>query len=317
MKMIEAAEVDAALEPRELIDALRVAFRGGCEMPVRHHHHVKVDQRPDGTLLLMPAWREGGLMGLKCLTVYPGNPAAGLRTVMGFYALMDATTGQMLALMDATVLTAKRTAATSALAASYLAREDARRLLIVGTGTLAPYMARAHAAIRPVTRVTVFGRSREKAQAMIATLKDAPFETVAADSLESAVADADIVCCATTATAPLIRGASLKPGTHLDLVGAFKPDMREADTGAVAKARVYVDSRAGAMHEAGDLLIPLNEGVITEAHVVADLFELVRGEKPGRGSPREITLFKSVGMALEDLAAAELVYKRFANVSTL
>ena len=316
MKMIEAAEVDAALDPRELIDALRAAFRGGCEMPVRHHHHVKVDQRPDGTLLLMPAWREGGTMGLKCLTVFPGNPAAGLSTIMGFYALMDATTGQLRALMDATVLTAKRTAATSALAASYLAREDASRLLIVGTGTLAPYMVRAHAAIRPIRRVTVFGRSREKVQAMIATLNDAPFETVAAESLESAVADADIVCCATTATAPLVRGAWLKPGTHLDLVGAFKPDMREADADAVAKARVYVDSRAGAMHEAGDILIPLEQGAITEAHVVADLFELVRGEKPGRSSPSEITLFKSVGMALEDLAAAELVYTRFENGST-
>ena len=315
MKMIEAAEVDAALNPRELIDALRAAFRGACEMPVRHHHHVKVDQRPDGTLLLMPAWREGGTMGLKCLTVFPGNPAAGLSTIMGFYALMDATTGQLRALMDATVLTAKRTAATSALAASYLAREDASRLLIVGTGTLAPYMVRAYAAIRPIERVTVFGRSREKVQAMIATLNDTSFETVAAESLESAVANADIVCCATTATAPLVRGAWLKPGTHLDLVGAFKPDMREADADAVAKARVYVDSRAGAMHEAGDILIPLEEGVITEAHVVADLFELVRGEKPGRSTRNEITLFKSVGMALEDLAAAELVYTRFPNVS--
>lgn len=316
MKMIEAAEVDAALNPRELIDALRAAFRGGCEMPVRHHHHVRVDQRPDGTLLLMPAWREGGTMGLKCLTVFPGNPAAGLSTIMGFYALMDATTGQLRAMMDATVLTAKRTAGTSALAASYLAREDASRLLIVGTGTLAPYMVRAHAAIRPIERVTVFGRSREKVQAMIATLNDASFETVAAESLESAVANADIVCCATTATAPLVRGAWLKPGTHLDLVGAFKPDMREADTDAVAKARVYVDSRAGAMHEAGDILIPLEEGVITEGHVVADLFELVRGERPGRSSPHEITLFKSVGMALEDLAAAELAYNRFSNLST-
>ena len=316
MKMIEAAEVDAALDPRQLIDALRAAFRGGCEMPVRHHHHVQVDQRPDGTLLLMPAWRKGGMLGLKCLTVYPGNPTAGLSTIMGFYALMDATTGQLLALMDATVLTAKRTAATSALAASYLAREDASRLLIVGTGNLAPYMARAHAAIRPITRVTVFGRSPEKVQAMIATLNDAPFETVAAESLESAVANADIVCCATTATAPLVRGAWLRPGTHLDLVGAFKPDMREADADAVAKARVYVDSRAGAMHEAGDILIPLREGLITEAHVIADLSELVRGEKPGRSSLSEITLFKSVGMALEDLAAAELVYNRVSDVST-
>jgi len=318
MTLIEAAELETILQPRELVEALRAAFREGCEMPVRHHHQVKVDQGTDGTLLLMPAWRNGGLMGMKCLTVYPGNAAAGLPTIMGFYALMNAKTGELLALMDARVLTAKRTAATSALAAGFLAREDASRLLIAGTGTLAPYMARAHAAMKPIERVTVFGRSPAKVQAMISDLRGEPFETVAAGSLEDAVNNADIICCATTATVPLIRGAWLKPGTHLDLVGAFKPEMREADEDAVAKASVYVDSRRGALHEAGDILIPLRQGVIKETHVRGDLFELARGEKPGRESRDEITLFKSVGMALEDLAAAELVLaKRSGQVGSL
>jgi alanine dehydrogenase len=314
VKLIEAAEVDAALEPLELIEALSTAFLAGCEMPVRHHHHVDVDGRAGGTLLLMPAWRESEMIGLKCLTVYPDNPAAGLPSIMGFYALMDATTGRLLALMDATVLTSKRTAAASALAASYLAREDAAHLLMVGTGTLAPHMVRAHAAVRPITRVTIFGRSPDKVQAMITALRDAPFEIAACDTLEPAVAAADIVCCVTTATAPLIHGAWLRPGTHVDLVGAYKPEMREADTAAVRKARVYVDSRAGAMHEAGDILIPLKEGAITESHVVAELFELVSGNKQGRVSREEITLFKSVGMALEDLAAAELVLAKLRAV---
>ena len=307
MTFIEAAELEALLQPRELIDALRAAFRAGCEMPVRHHHPIKADGAADGTLLLMPAWRTGGTLGLKCVTVFPDNPAAGLPTVLGFYALMDARTGALRALMDARVLTAKRTAAASALAASYLAREDAHRLLIVGTGTLAPYMARAHAAVRPIERVTVFGRSPAKVQAMLAGLRDAPFATAAAGTLEAAVREADIVCCATTATTPLVLGAWLKPGTHLDLVGAFRPDMRETDDAAVVNARVYVDSRAGALKEAGDLLIPLRQGLIGEDHVQGDLFELARGERPGRGTRDEITLFKSVGMALEDLAAAELV----------
>ena len=306
MTFIEAEEIETLLEPRELIEALRAAFRAGCEMPVRHHHHVRVGQGVDGTLLLMPAWREGAVMGLKCLTVYPGNPAAGLPTIMGFYALMDATTGRLLAQMDARALTMKRTAAASALAADFLARDDATRLCIVGTGTLAPYMVRAHAAVRPLERVTVCGRSAAKVQAMVAALAREPFETVAATSIEDAVGDADIVCCATTATAPIVRGAWLRPGVHLDLVGAFKPEMREADEDAVTKARVYVDSRAGAMHEAGDILIPLKAGAIDETHVRGDLFELAREEKRGRGSRDEITLFKSVGMALEDLAAAEL-----------
>ncbi len=306
MTFIEADEMEAILEPRELIEALRAAFRAGCEMPVRHHHHVEVDRGPAGTLLLMPAWRKGGVMGLKCLTVYPGNPAAGLPTIMGFYALMDATTGKLLAQMDARVLTMKRTAATSALAAGFLAREDASRLAIVGTGTLAPYMVLAHASARAIERVTICGRSPAKVQAMISALAGEPFETMAAVSVEDAVRSADIVCCATTATSPIVHGAWLQPGVHLDLVGAFKPEMREVDEDAVVQASVYVDSRAGAMHEAGDILIPLRQGVIGESHVRADLFELARGEKPGRTSREEITLFKSVGMALEDLAAAEL-----------
>ncbi len=307
MTFIDSAEIDSLLDPRELVEALRVAFRAGCEMPVRHHHHVDVPPGESGTLLLMPAWRTGSVIGLKCLTVYPSNPAAGLPTIMGYYSLMDATTGELLALMDARALTMKRTAATSALAATFLARDDASRLLIVGTGNLAPYMVRAHASVRPLERVTVFGRSPAKAQRLIDGLGTAPFDAVVATDLEAAVRDAEIICCATTATAPLVRGAWLQPGTHLDLVGAFKPEMREADEAAVARASVYVDSRGGAMHEAGDLLIALRRGAIAESHVRGDLFELARGEKPGRATRDEITLFKSVGMALEDLAAAELV----------
>lgn len=311
MLFIDANALETVLQPLELVEALRTKFREGCEMPVRHHHDILGDEGRDGTLLLMPAWQRSRFLGLKCVTVYPANPLKALPTIMGFYALMSAKTGELLAFMDARVLTAKRTAAASALAASYLARVDASHLLLLGTGALAPYLIQAHAAIRPISHVTIFGRSPSKVDNMIARLRDEPFRTAAADDLEEAVQSADIICSATTANEPLILGKWLKPGTHVDLVGAFKPDMRETDDDAIARSKVYVDSRVGTMHEAGDILIPLTKGVINEGHVIGDLFELCRGEKLGRTASEEITLFKSVGMALEDLAAAELVFQKY------
>lgn len=307
---IDAAELERLLEPRELVSALRAKFREGCEMPVRHHHAIQGADGANGTLLLMPAWQSRRFLGLKSVTVYPANPAAGLPTVMGFYALLRAQTGELLAFMDAPILTAKRTGAASALAAMFLAREDSSRLLMIGTGMLAPYMIKAHAAARPIKHVAVYGRSADKAERLISSLRSEPLEITRVADLETAVRDADIICCATTATEPVLRGAWLLPGTHVDLVGAFRPEMREADADAVLRARVYVDARAGALHEAGDLLVPLKQGTIKADHVVGDLFELVRGERKGRRAHEEITLFKSVGMALEDLAAAELVFSK-------
>lgn len=309
MILIDAAELERTLQPAALVQALHAMFRKGCEMPVRHHHSVPVSGGADGTLLLMPAWQPGGLLGVKTVTIYPDNPAGGLPTVMGFYALMSAATGELLALMDARVLTARRTAAASALAAGFLARKDAAHLLMVGTGALARHMIRAHAAARPIRKVTVYGRSPEKANRIVADLRGPSFEIAPTTDLRKAVQAADIICCATTATEPVIRGEWVRPGTHIDLVGAFKPNMREADEAAVARARVYVDSRAGALHEAGDLLIPLRQGVIGEQHIQGDLSELCREQISGRGTAEEVTLFKSVGMALEDLAAAELAYR--------
>ncbi|MBI3938504.1 MAG: ornithine cyclodeaminase family protein [Betaproteobacteria bacterium] len=310
IKVVSAAEVERLLDTPELIEALRAMLRSGCEMPPRHHHAVAHPSGAPGTLLLMPAWRAGGLLGLKIVTVFPDNPKQGLPSVTGVYVLSSARTGMPLALMDARVLTLKRTAAASALAASYLARRDAERLLVIGTGALAPYLARAHAAVRPIRNIAVWGRTPAKAEALAANLRTAGLAATAVPDRERAVCEADIVSCATTASTPLVCGAWLKPGAHLDLVGAFTPTTREADTEAVRRARVFVDSRAAALHEAGDIVIPLKGGAIDERHVVGDLFSLVRGEVAGRTGESEITLFKSVGMALEDLAAAELVFDK-------
>jgi len=308
LRFYSAADVHAALDFAPLADALARAFAQGAEVPLRHGHALGGDDR----LLLMPAWSPAAL-GTKLVTVMPENAARGARTVHALYVLCDRTTGEPRAVLDGEALTLRRTAAASALAARYLARADADTLLLVGTGELAPYMARAHCAVRPaLRRVLVWGRDAGRARATVdALLTDGvPAEPVS--SLSAAAGRAAIVCCATTAREPVVLGAWLAPGTHLDLVGAFTPAMREVDDAAVRTARVVVDTYRGALAEAGDLVQPLQAGVIAHEHVVAELAELVRGERAGRQSAAQITLFKSVGTALEDLAAAQLVVERSA-----
>ena len=308
-RTITAAEVDHALDYRTLAERIDSLFRAGCTVPARHHHEVATDGAP-ATLLLMPAWREGGALGVKTVSVFPDNAAKGLPSIMGTYLLLDGTTGRPRAIIDGTSLTLHRTAAASALAARYLARANSARLLMVGAGALAPHLVRAHAAMRPIRWVRIWNRHPDKAEALARDLAGESLDVSASTDLAADAAWADIVCCATMARTPLIAGAWLEPGTHLDLVGSFTPAMREADDEAVRRARLFVDTRHGALTEAGDIVDPLTRGVIAESDIVADLFELARGEAPGRLDDSEITLFKSVGTALEDLAAAELVVER-------
>jgi alanine dehydrogenase len=308
MQTLDAAEVERRLDFPSLIERLREMFRAGCELPTRHHHPVQVPGEPEAILLLMPAWQVGRHIGVKTVTVFPGNGTRGLPAVMGIYTLLDGTSGRPLALIDGPMLTLRRTAAASALAASYLAREDARHHLMIGTGALAPHLIQAHAAVRPIRRMTVWGRSAAKARDLAQMLRAKGLPAEATDDVETAARSADIVTTATLSAEPVVRGAWLKPGAHLDLVGAYTPKMRETDDDAVRRGRVYVDTRAGAMKEAGDIVQPLASGALAE--VVGDLFELTRGEAAGRRSAEEITVFKSVGTALEDLAAAQLAVER-------
>ncbi len=310
MRTVTAAEVEAALEEASLIERLRRMFSAGCVMPLRTHETVKVPGAADATLLFMPAWQEGRHIGIKLVTVFPGNAAKGKPSVAGIYVLLDGESGRVLALIDAPSLTVKRTACASALAASYLARKDAARLLMVGTGALAPHLVRAHGTVRPLREVAIWGRHPEKAAALAERLTRPGLAVSAAGDLERAVTEADVISCATMTLEPLVRGRWLRPGQHLDLVGGYTPAMREADDEAVRRARVFVDTRAGAAKEAGDIVQPLANGTLSEAAIAGDLYQLCRGERPGRGSDGEITLFKSVGAALEDLAAAELVLER-------
>lgn len=313
MLTLDADAVRASLDWRSTIDALAAMFRDGCTMPTRHHHKVEVPGAAAATLLLMPAWSEGGYLGVKVVNVFPDNARHGLPAVTGVYLLFSATTGEVLATIDGAELTARRTAAASALAARYLARDDASRLLVVGTGRLAANLAAAHAAVRPIDRVGIWGRDRNKATTVAASLAAEGLAASVCDDLASAVAAADIVSCATLSQEPLIQGRWLKPGTHLDLVGGFTPAMREADDEAIRRASVFVDTRAGAMTEAGDIVVPLRNGTLTADGVRADLFDLAGGRHAGRASRDEVTVFKSVGAALEDLAAAALAYRRKAE----
>lgn len=307
LPFLDAAAVRDATPWPALVGALREAFREGCVLPPRHHHTLKVPGGPDATLLLMPAWRPGAALGVKVVNVFPGNGERGLPAVSGVYLLFSAATGEPVALLDGAELTARRTAAASALAATFLARPDARRMVVVGTGRLAPELVAAHASVRPVREVLVWGRDRSKATALAARLGERTgLAAEAAADLEAAVRGADIVSCATTSASPLVRGAWLAAGAHLDLVGGFTPAMREADDEAVRRARVWVDTLDGATREAGDIVQPLRNGALAADAIAGDLFGLCRGSAGGRADPKEITLFKSVGTALEDLAAAVL-----------
>jgi alanine dehydrogenase len=310
MRIVSAEDIQAVLTYRALIDALDEAFRSDITVPVRHHHTIPT-AGTDATLLLMPAWTAASehYIGCKIVTVFPDNAKQQRPSVYGQYLLLSGETGEPLAMIDGRTLTAWRTACASALAARYLAREDATHLVMVGAGALAPHLIRAHLSVRPIKRVTLWNRTRARAVALGFGIAVAGIEVDIAETLEEAVRDADIVSCATLSAQPLIKGAWLKKGAHLDLVGGFTPKMREADDQAVKRARIFVDTRAGAAKEAGDIVVPLKKKIIEPKAIKGDLIELTRGKVKGRTSQNQITLFKSVGTAIEDLAAAMLVWK--------
>lgn len=315
MLILDRATLAALLSPVDVIDALADAFRtvaaGHASVPPRG----VLALGPDAVLLTMPAaLAPGGVAdgaGVKLVTYHGGNRARALPTLHASYMLLDGATGRPLALLEGTYLTALRTGATSALAARYLARPDARRVVCFGAGIQAGFQLRCLAAVRAPERVAVIGRDPARAGAFAARLSR-ELDTAVSVEVDAArvLHDADLVTCATTSSTPVLAGRELRPGTHVDAVGAFRPTERELDSEAIRRARVVVDTYAGALHEAGDILVPIAEGSIDRGHVVAELAELVTGARPGRTSAAEITVFKSVGFALEDLATARLAYNR-------
>jgi alanine dehydrogenase len=312
VQFITAAEIDASFDFPALIDALENAFRADVTIPERHHHYIpRGKPEHEATILIMPAWTGGkkSFVGIKVITIFPENLAKNIPSLTGNYLLLNGESGLPLAVLDGGILTRWRTAAASALAARYLAREDASKHLLIGAGALAPYLARAHASARPIKETFVWNRTPKRAASAVAEMNRHGLKACAVTDLASVVEEADIVTCVTGAEKPVLLGKWLKPGVHVDLVGAFKPQMRESDDEVIRRSRIYVDT-PHALEEPGDLIDPLRDGVIGEEDIQGDLFELCRGEVKGRGGADEITLFKSAGTALEDLAAAILAWQR-------
>jgi ornithine cyclodeaminase/alanine dehydrogenase-like protein (mu-crystallin family) len=306
VRIYSPSQTASALNYPALIQSIADVFAQGATAPQRHHHTIKKNGEPDSVLLLMPAWAEGfGVGGVKIVNVVPGNNARGLPAIMASYLVFDETSGEHKAILDGATLTAMRTAAVSALAADKLARKDASTLLIVGSGRVAKELPHAFQAIRNIEKVMVWSRTESTAQALTADLASQGFNVSAERDLQSAVAKADIISCATLATEPVIQGAWLKAGQHLDLIGSYAPHMREADDEAIKRSRVYIDTDA-ALHETGDLIKPLESGALSKASIRGTLYDLCHPQFAMSRSNDDITLFKGVGHAIEDLAAAKL-----------
>ncbi|UOO80905.1 ornithine cyclodeaminase family protein [Uruburuella testudinis] len=308
MKIFDYQATGERLPYPALIESIRQIFIAGCVVPRRHIHAVDGDDAA-ATLLIMPAWQKNKFMGIKHVTIYPDNGKRhGLPGLHSTYTLFDAQNGVPVAVMDGNQITCRRTAAASALAAKYLAREDARNLLIVGAGNVAREIAPAYAAVRNIGKVRIWNIDADKAHRLAGDLKQQGFDAEAVTDLEAAVRDSDIVSCATLSTAPLVLREWVQKGTHIDLIGSFKPDMRESDDAMFAGTSVFVDTDE-ALDKAGDLLSPMAAGEFAREQVLSDLEGLCQGRHPGRTAADEITVYKAVGAASEDLAAAVLVYQ--------
>lgn len=306
---ISDEQVRRSLNYPELIEALAQGFNKTIIVPQRQH--LEMSQTYDSTLLLMPAWTNETMGGIKMVTIFPQNSAQNLPSIQGIYTVFDTRNGRLLAQLDAKLLTNLRTAATSALAARFLSRNDSSTLLVMGTGTLAPELVKAHCTIRPIRKVLIWGRNPNH-QAVLADhlATEISIPIIKVDDPATAAAQADIITCATMSEQPILLGDWVKSGTHIDLVGSYKPHLREADDTLIQKSALYVDTIEGATKESGDLAIPIASGVLSVSSIRGTIFGLSRGEHKGRQNAAEITLFKSVGHAAEDLIAAQLLLQK-------
>jgi ornithine cyclodeaminase len=312
--ILNETEVEELLPMSECISVMEEAFislaRGEAHQPLR-----TIFRPPDvkGVLAMMPTFRESPapLFGLKAICVFPGNAAIGKDAHQGGVMLFDGTNGELLAIVNASAITAIRTAAVSAVATRLLAREDADDLAIIGAGVQARSHLTAVNCVRPLRRIRIASRSFESAQRCANEMQpEFPTLLEPVETVEAAVRGADIIVTATTSKDPVLQREWISAGAHINAIGTFSPRAREVDTATMAGASLFVDARESALNEAGDYLIPANEGVIGPEHIRADLGEVLTGVHPGRTSPEEITIFKSLGLAIEDLAAAAHVYQK-------
>ena len=306
MKIV-SENLEKSLPWDALINAIRDQFIAGCEVPIRHHHHIETSSPTDATMLLMPSFQSGEYVGLKVVNVFPDNNAINLPSIHADYLLYSGKTGELLAMLDGGVLTARRTASASALAAKYLAKENAKKLFVVGSGRVSSLIPEAMRTIRPITDVKVWNRNLDNAKSLVDKLSSLGFNASVESDLEAGTRSSDIISCATHATSPLILGEWLSPGQHLDLIGSFTPSMRETNDTAMSIADVYIDVET-AFVESGDIIEPIKSGALKRDDIKGDLASLCKAGE-GRRNDEAITIFKAVGTALEDLAAAKLAYK--------
>lgn len=304
------AEVASALPWGALIESLEaIVVEPAGFSPERTVHTVPDASGRDAAFLLKPGWVVGEVIVVKAVTFFPHNGELDLPTINAGVLLFSGADGTFLGACGGNELTARRTAAASAVAAKRLARGDAKRLLVVGTGALGPMTAQAHAHVRDYESIEIWGRNPDKARVVVAELAAVGLDAVVSEDVDASVALADVITCVTGSTTPVVRGELLQPGTHVDLIGSFTPEMRETDDDVVRRSTVFVDTYADAVL-AGDLAQPLASGLLHISDIAADLHELVSGAHPGRRSDAEITMYKSAGFALEDVAAARLVFER-------
>ncbi len=307
MIALNPQETRRALPFPSLIDALDAGFRLDFEIPLRHQHIICGNDEPDTVFLMMPAWRNEGYGGVKIVNIVPGNNVRGLPSVSSSYILFDRITGEHLLMVDGGELTARRTAAASALAAKRIARSDCRKLLVIGAGRVGHNLPNAYRAVLPISEVLIFDINPSASQSMATALEADGFSVRVVGNVEDAVREADIVSCATLSKEPIVRGRWLSSGQHIDLIGSFTPEMREADDEVIRRARVFIDTEH-ALEESGDLIVPMTNGVLSKSDIAETLTELCRNNSLREANCNDITVFKSVGTAIEDLIAAELIF---------
>lgn len=303
MKIITAEQIESLFSYEEFIPFLNNYLTKKIEVPQRNHFDIG-----GNTLLLMPAWTDK-YCGVKIATAFPNNRKIGKPTIHAIYILFDALTGEPLAQIDGKALTNKRTAAASALASQYLSKKESKNLLMMGNGALCPELIKAHASVRPIKNVAIWGRNKNNVQKVIAENNWGELNIRTSENIKNDFFWADIISCATSAVEPIVFGKYIESGTHIDLVGSYKQNMREADDDLIKKSNIYIDNNA-AKKECGDIFIPLKNNIINEGFIKGVLADLAAKKISGRNSTKEITLFKSVGFALEDLAAAEYLFEK-------
>jgi ornithine cyclodeaminase len=311
MNYFDSSAVRKALPYPQLIDALAHGLQLPIEAPPRSFFTPNDDA---SCVLIMPAWKTKEVFGVKLVSVWPSNKDIGSPTVSAVYVLLSCENGMPLAVIDGTELTLRRTAAAAALAASLLARKNSQTLAMLGAGALSVPLVQAHASVMHFKNILIWGRQKNKALSVVAELKNLGIESTYSEDLSATLNKADVVAAATTATEPFIISKWLKPGTHLGLIGAFTPQMAEAEPALMSKVQIFADNRSAVLEKGGEILQAIDQGIISPSSIEGELSELASAPtRSWRNNDQAITVFKSVGFASLDLIAAELVFQSKTN----